>query len=101
MMTSEVFKPCHFLVNPGPFLRFCRYDVCACVNSQECLCSALATYAAACAARGVLLNWRSPSVCGKSHNKCKLTIAVFNISHNFLTANKHESLIYTPVNSVP
>ncbi|KAF7670343.1 hypothetical protein LDENG_00018730 [Lucifuga dentata] len=63
VMLSEVFSPCHFLVNPGPFQRFCRYDVCACADGEECLCSALSAYAAACAARGVLLNWRSSSLC--------------------------------------
>lgn len=66
VMTSAIFSPCHFLVNPGPFQRFCRYDVCACGDGEACLCSALAAYAAACSARGVLLNWRSPSLCGKS-----------------------------------
>lgn len=63
VMMSEMFSACHFLVNPAPFQRFCRYDVCACVDGEECLCSALATYAAACAAKGVLLNWRSSSLC--------------------------------------
>ncbi|XP_068596007.1 von Willebrand factor [Brachionichthys hirsutus] len=63
VMMADVFSPCHFLVNPGPFQRFCRYDVCACVDGEECLCSALSAYAAACAARGVLLSWRSPSLC--------------------------------------
>uniref|UniRef100_A0A665VPY0 von Willebrand factor n=1 Tax=Echeneis naucrates TaxID=173247 RepID=A0A665VPY0_ECHNA len=63
MMMSEVFSACHFLVNPAPFQRFCRYDVCSCADGEECLCSALAAYAAACTARGVLLSWRSPSVC--------------------------------------
>eukprot|EP00064_Thunnus_orientalis_P004368 superscaffoldBa00000394_g4379 len=63
VMMSEVFSPCHFLVNPSPFQRFCRYDVCACVDGEECLCSALAAYAAACAAKGVLVNWRSASLC--------------------------------------
>uniref|UniRef100_A0A8C4DJ53 von Willebrand factor n=1 Tax=Dicentrarchus labrax TaxID=13489 RepID=A0A8C4DJ53_DICLA len=63
VMMADVFSPCHFLVNPGPFQRFCRYDVCACGDGEECLCSALSAYAAACNARGVLLNWRSPSLC--------------------------------------
>ncbi|XP_054631168.1 von Willebrand factor isoform X2 [Dunckerocampus dactyliophorus] len=63
MINSDVFRPCHFLVNPGPFQRFCRYDVCSCVDGEECLCSALASYSAACAAKGVLLYWRSPSLC--------------------------------------
>lgn len=66
-MMSEVFSPCHFLVNPGPFQRFCRYDVCACADGEECLCSALAAYAAACGAKGVLVNWRSASLCGNYH----------------------------------
>uniref|UniRef100_A0A4W6D791 von Willebrand factor n=1 Tax=Lates calcarifer TaxID=8187 RepID=A0A4W6D791_LATCA len=63
VMMADMFSPCHFLVNPAPFQRFCRYDVCACVDGEKCLCSALSAYAAACAARGVLLNWRSPSLC--------------------------------------
>ncbi|XP_060891247.1 von Willebrand factor [Labrus mixtus] len=63
VMMSDVFSACHFLVNPAPFQRFCRYDVCACLDEESCLCSALSAYAAACAARGVLLNWRSPSLC--------------------------------------
>ncbi|XP_051916485.1 von Willebrand factor [Hippocampus zosterae] len=63
MMTSDVFGPCHFLVNPAPFQQFCRYDVCSCVDGEKCLCSALAAYAAACVAKGVLLHWRSPSLC--------------------------------------
>ncbi|XP_017261520.1 von Willebrand factor isoform X1 [Kryptolebias marmoratus] len=63
VMMSDVFSPCHFLVNPGPFRRFCRYDVCACGDGEECLCLALAAYAAACSAKGVLLNWRAPSLC--------------------------------------
>ncbi|KAK9516736.1 hypothetical protein VZT92_024651 [Zoarces viviparus] len=63
VMMSDVFSACHYLVNPSPFQRFCRYDVCACADGEACLCSALSAYAAACTARGVLLNWRSPSLC--------------------------------------
>ncbi|XP_061139991.1 von Willebrand factor [Syngnathus typhle] len=63
MLMSDVFSPCHFLVNPAPFQKFCRYDVCSCVDGDQCLCSALASYAAACSAKGVLLHWRSPSLC--------------------------------------
>ncbi|TNN00902.1 hypothetical protein fugu_012148, partial [Takifugu bimaculatus] len=63
VILSDEFSACHFLLNPGPFQRICRYDVCACVDSEECLCTALSAYAAACAARGVLLSWRSHSLC--------------------------------------
>lgn len=82
MIMSDVFSPCHFLVNPGPFQRFCRHDVCACVDGEECLCSALAAYAAACAAKGVLLSWRSPSLCGNSftadHSHTLVNIQIFH-----------------------
>uniref|UniRef100_M3ZNL1 von Willebrand factor n=1 Tax=Xiphophorus maculatus TaxID=8083 RepID=M3ZNL1_XIPMA len=62
VIMSDVFSSCHFLVNPAPFQRFCRYDVCACGDGEQCLCSVLSAYAAACSAKGVLLNWRSHSL---------------------------------------
>ncbi|XP_037308269.2 von Willebrand factor [Pungitius pungitius] len=76
VMMSDAFSACHYLVNPGPFQRFCRYDVCACVDGEECLCSALSAYAAACTARGVMLSWRSPALCelectgGQAYEAC-------------------------------
>ncbi|KAG7456027.1 hypothetical protein MATL_G00247310 [Megalops atlanticus] len=63
VMLSVQFEPCHNEVNPAPFLKNCRYDVCSCADGQECLCSAVASYAAACASKGVLVNWRSPKFC--------------------------------------
>ncbi|XP_072327782.1 LOW QUALITY PROTEIN: von Willebrand factor [Scyliorhinus torazame] len=57
------FEPCHYEVNPAPFLKICHYDVCACSNGNECLCSAVASYAAMCAKKGVLINWRSSHFC--------------------------------------
>ncbi|NP_001265809.1 von Willebrand factor precursor [Oryzias latipes] len=63
VIMSDVFSPCHILVNPSPFQRFCRYDVCACGDGEKCLCSALAAYAASCSAKGVLVNWRSALLC--------------------------------------
>lgn len=77
VIMSDVFSPCHFLVNPAPFQRFCRHDVCVCVDGEECLCSALSAYAAACTAKGVLLNWRSPSLCGNSHTNYCLLMSVY------------------------
>lgn len=83
VMMSDVFSACHYLVNPNPFQRFCRYDVCVCVDGEQCLCSALSAYAAACTARGVLLNWRSPSLCGKS------LINVLLIIHMHIYQSQH------------
>lgn len=64
VLLSIQFEPCHDEVNPAPFLRNCRFDVCSCTDGQECLCAAVASYAAACARKGVLVNWRSPKFCG-------------------------------------
>nr|XP_023655901.1 von Willebrand factor [Paramormyrops kingsleyae] len=63
VLLSIQFEPCHDEVNPAPFVRNCRFDVCSCTDGQECLCSAVASYAAACARKGVLVNWRSPKFC--------------------------------------
>ncbi|XP_069765096.1 von Willebrand factor [Narcine bancroftii] len=57
------FEPCHHEVNPAPFIKICHYDVCSCSDGNECLCSAISSYAALCARRGVLINWRSPDFC--------------------------------------
>lgn len=92
VIMSDVFTACHFLVKPEPFQRFCRYDVCACADSEECLCSALSAYAAACAARGVLLSWRSHSLCGNPAWQ-----------HFYLTTHKHNtetSICATPHTAV-
>ncbi|XP_067860893.1 von Willebrand factor [Heptranchias perlo] len=70
------FEPCHHEVNPAPFLKICHYDVCACSNGNECLCSAVSSYAAICARKGVLINWRSPDFCemtcpdGQMYEQC-------------------------------
>lgn len=64
LLTSSKFEACHHVVSPLPYLRNCRYDVCSCSDGQDCLCSAVASYAAACARRGVHVGWREPSFCG-------------------------------------
>lgn len=65
LLTSPTFEACHGAVGPGPYLRNCRYDVCSCSNGRDCLCSAVANYAAACARKGVHIGWREPGFCGE------------------------------------
>lgn len=65
ILTSPKFKACHGAVGPLPYLQNCRYDVCSCTNGRDCLCDAVANYAAACARRGVRIGWREPSFCGE------------------------------------
>uniref|UniRef100_A0A8C6E4J9 von Willebrand factor n=1 Tax=Moschus moschiferus TaxID=68415 RepID=A0A8C6E4J9_MOSMO len=66
ILTSPKFEGCHSAVGPLPYLRNCRYDVCACSDGRDCLCDAVANYAAACARRGVHVGWREPSFCALS-----------------------------------
>ncbi|XP_034443111.1 kielin/chordin-like protein isoform X2 [Hippoglossus hippoglossus] len=64
VLKSAVFKPCHRVVPPEPWYGACVYDLCACgANSDECLCDALEAYTSRCREAGVVLKWRSPSLC--------------------------------------
>eukprot|EP00058_Branchiostoma_floridae_P024968 XP_002610458.1 hypothetical protein BRAFLDRAFT_85597 [Branchiostoma floridae] len=51
------------VINPEMYFASCVYDLCACGSNDQCLCDALGAYAAECSAAGVVLNWRSPSMC--------------------------------------
>ncbi|XP_049339427.1 kielin/chordin-like protein isoform X2 [Astyanax mexicanus] len=64
VLKSAVFERCHKVVPPEMFFASCVYDLCACsANSDECLCEALEAYASECREAGVILQWRSPSLC--------------------------------------
>ncbi|CAM9147044.1 unnamed protein product, partial [Lampetra planeri] len=64
VLKSAVFKPCHRVVPPEPWYGACVYDLCACgANTDDCLCDTLEAYASQCREAGVVLQWRSPSLC--------------------------------------
>ncbi|XP_014900210.1 kielin/chordin-like protein [Poecilia latipinna] len=64
VLKSTVFKPCHRVVPPEQWYAACVYDLCACgANTDECLCDALEAYASQCREAGVILQWRSTSLC--------------------------------------
>ncbi|XP_011474483.1 kielin/chordin-like protein isoform X3 [Oryzias latipes] len=64
VLKSAAFKPCHHVVPPEPWYGACVYDLCACgANTDECLCDTLEAYASQCRAAGVILQWRSASLC--------------------------------------
>ncbi|XP_031149313.1 kielin/chordin-like protein [Sander lucioperca] len=64
LLKSAVFKPCHRVVPPEPWYGACVYDLCACgANTDECLCDTLEAYASQCREAGVILQWRSSSLC--------------------------------------
>lgn len=57
---KETFKPCESVVDPAPYIDACKYDLCLDGNNlhrEVFRCRAIAAYAFACAAKGVILNW--------------------------------------------
>ncbi|KAM7414471.1 hypothetical protein PAMA_019340 [Pampus argenteus] len=64
VLKSAIFRSCHRVVPPEPWYGACVYDLCACgANTDECLCDTLEAYAGQCREAGVILQWRSPSLC--------------------------------------
>ncbi len=80
---SPAFAPCRAEVDPTPWLELCRQvshvvkmlfilmhkilfkDACACDSGGdcECLCSAVAAFAARCSSAGAPASWRTPELC--------------------------------------
>uniref|UniRef100_A0A672KZ58 VWFD domain-containing protein n=1 Tax=Sinocyclocheilus grahami TaxID=75366 RepID=A0A672KZ58_SINGR len=65
IITSDVFKVCHTLVDSGLYYDACVKDTCACDTGGDCdcFCTAVAAYAAECRKKGACVAWRSPSIC--------------------------------------
>ncbi|XP_026031824.1 otogelin-like protein isoform X3 [Astatotilapia calliptera] len=65
LLYSDVFAPCHNVVDVAWFYRNCLTDTCNCNRGGdcECLCTSIAAYAYKCCQQGVTIHWRSPSVC--------------------------------------
>ncbi|XP_051579938.1 otogelin-like protein [Myxocyprinus asiaticus] len=65
LLYSDVFAPCHNVVDVTWFYKNCLTDTCNCNRGGdcECLCTSIAAYAHKCCQHGVTVNWRSPTVC--------------------------------------
>ncbi|XP_068169533.1 otogelin-like protein isoform X4 [Antennarius striatus] len=65
LLYSDIFAPCHNVVDVAWFYRNCLTDTCNCNRGGdcECLCTSIAAYAHKCCQQGVTIHWRSPSVC--------------------------------------
>ncbi|XP_072291333.1 otogelin-like protein isoform X2 [Eucyclogobius newberryi] len=65
LLYSDVFAPCHNVVDVAWFYRNCLTDTCNCNRGGdcECLCTSIAAYAHTCCQQGVTIYWRSPSAC--------------------------------------
>ncbi|XP_066254573.1 hemocytin [Euwallacea similis] len=57
---SDLFKPCHWHVDPEKYHQDCLYDMCACeFQVSRCLCPTMAAYAAECSRSGLAIDWRN------------------------------------------
>ncbi|XP_048024025.1 kielin/chordin-like protein isoform X3 [Megalobrama amblycephala] len=64
VLKSPMFERCHKVVPPKMFFASCVYDLCACgSNMDECLCDVLEAYSSQCREAGIILQWRSPTLC--------------------------------------
>lgn len=60
------FAACHAHVAPESFFKGCVLDVCLGGGAHDILCQALANYAAACQAAGIVIkDWRAQAGCGE------------------------------------
>ncbi|XP_023238974.1 uncharacterized protein LOC111637659 [Centruroides sculpturatus] len=63
ILKGPLFAPCHKLIPPELYHASCVYDLCACSENDDCLCDILSTYSQECSRTGVVLNWRSATLC--------------------------------------
>ncbi|KAJ8402412.1 hypothetical protein AAFF_G00369010 [Aldrovandia affinis] len=65
LLYSDVFAPCHNVVDVTWFYKNCLTDTCNCNRGGdcECLCTSIAAYAHKCCQQGVTIHWRTPTVC--------------------------------------
>ncbi|XP_030749920.1 hemocytin [Sitophilus oryzae] len=59
-LRSDLFKDCHWYVDPEQFYQDCMYDMCSCeFKISKCLCPTLSAYALECSSKGVKIDWRN------------------------------------------
>ncbi|XP_029438471.1 mucin-5AC-like isoform X2 [Rhinatrema bivittatum] len=77
IINSASFKRCHAQVNPVSFYHTCLWDTCTCetTNDFECLCTAIAAYAAACNEVHMCIHWRV-------HDFCSINCEFSNLTEN-------------------
>uniref|UniRef100_A0A8C1UHN6 VWFD domain-containing protein n=1 Tax=Cyprinus carpio TaxID=7962 RepID=A0A8C1UHN6_CYPCA len=109
IITTDVFKDCHALVDFGPYYDACVRDTCTCDSGGDCdcLCTAVAAYATECRKKKVCVEWRSQKMCPWSdlsvtlHFKVPLLhilhalIIIITIMHNYMQVTISQTLILT------
>ena len=55
---ASPFGACNAAVDPGQFVKNCRYDACQCENPMQCVCKSFAAYSRQCSNNAKVLKWR-------------------------------------------
>ncbi|XP_053575216.1 otogelin-like protein [Bombina bombina] len=65
ILYSDVFAACRNVIDVTSFVKNCHTDTCNCNlgGDCECLCTSIAAYAHKCCQQGVVVHWRSPTIC--------------------------------------
>ncbi|XP_075794395.1 IgGFc-binding protein-like isoform X3 [Pelodiscus sinensis] len=63
VLKSDIFKPCHHLVEPDLFIQTCVYDMCKYNGMLSTLCGIAQAYVDTCKQQGVILKWRNSTFC--------------------------------------
>ncbi|KAF7263559.1 hypothetical protein GWI33_001874, partial [Rhynchophorus ferrugineus] len=59
-LKSDLFKDCHWQVDPEQYYQDCLYDMCSCeYKVSKCLCPTISAYALECSRQGVNVDWRN------------------------------------------
>ncbi|MBN3292586.1 MUC2 protein, partial [Polypterus senegalus] len=107
IILGDVFKACHCMVDPVPYYEACVHDSCACDagGDCECLCTAIAAYAAACNHVNMCINWRNEDLC-RCFPQCPPDRPIFHEKNNTCVAYEKCGCVingthYNPGDKVP
>ncbi|XP_066510116.1 otogelin-like [Hoplias malabaricus] len=103
ILLSEMFQVCHPVVDVTWFYMNCLADTCVCSRGGdcECFCTSLAAYAQHCCHQGIIIDWRSPSLCpydceyySKVVGKGPFKLITFKQRKFMLAANQTSGLVF-------
>ncbi|KAL1007586.1 hypothetical protein UPYG_G00088760 [Umbra pygmaea] len=103
VLLSEVFELCHPVVDVTWFYMNCLADTCGCNRGGdcECFCTSVAAYAHRCCHQGVIVDWRSPSICpydceyyNKVLGKGPYRLVTYRDRSTVLAANQYSGTVF-------
>ena len=82
------FQKCSGVIDPEPFIKECKEDVCACKGDSSCVCKTFSEYSRRCAHHSIVLNWRNANLCRKYYFYHVFTQFLFLLSETSVRTAK-------------